>query len=274
MSPAPRPRGRPRNQARNATKSTIQSLDRALDVLEILSEQGGMTLSRLASDMRQSPSTVYRVLTTLESRQIVEADRDQSWHIGPAAFRLGSSFLRRTGLIERSRPFMRALMERTGETANLGVERGGQVLFVSQVETHETIRAFFAPGTQSQMHASGIGKALLAQFSERALAKYLRQTSLTRFTDKTLSNPDDLREELSKIRRRGYAYDNEERTPGMRCIAAPVLDQYGEAVAGISVSGPTTRMSGGTIQTTIEAVISVAREVSQSLGAPSVGAQS
>ena len=158
-----RRKGRPKNFYGKPSQSTIQALDRALDVLEVLAANTGLTLSEIASELDQSPATMHRVLSTLEARDVVEMDaQTQSWHIGAMAFQLGSAFLRRSGVIERSRPVMRGLMEATGETSNLGIERQGNVMFINQVETHETIRAFFPPGTISPMHASGIGKALFA----------------------------------------------------------------------------------------------------------------
>ncbi len=268
MPKTDRARGRPRSTVINAPGRNIQSLDRALDILETLSELGAMTLSQIATELKQSPSTVYRVLTTLENRQIVEVDQPtQTWQIGPATFRLGSNFLRREGLVERSRPVMRTLMEATGETANLGIERSGLVLFVSQVETQETIRAFFPPGTQAPMHSSGIGKALLGQFSEIRLKRHLRQNVLERFTAQTITDMDHLRDALKNIHRQGFAFDNEERTTGMRCVAAPVIDQYGEAVAGISVSGPINRMSLDDIPEIAVKVIAAARDLSRQMGA-------
>jgi len=269
MSKTLRARGRPREQGINTPSTRIQSLDRALDILEALSELGGLTLSQVATELKQSPSTVYRVLTTLEARQIVEVDLPtQTWQLGPATFRLGSNFLRREGLLERSRPVMRQLMEATGETANLGIERAGLVLFVSQVETQETIRAFFPPGTQAPMHSSGIGKALLGQFTENRLARHLRRHPLDRFTNQTITSADDLRAELSAIHNQGYAFDNEERTQGMRCVAAPVIDHYGEALAGVSVSGPINRMPIENIPAIAAKVIKAAGDLSQKMGAP------
>ena len=172
MSDQPkRGRGRPRAFHDKTEQNTIQSLDRAMTVLQALAGFEGISLTQLAENTDQSPATAYRVLTTLKTRGIVEIDQQrQTWHVGAGAFRIGSAFLRRTNLVERARPVMQRLMEVTGETANLGIENARHVLFVSQVETHASIRAFFPPGTQSPMHASGIGKALLAQFDEPRLA--------------------------------------------------------------------------------------------------------
>ena len=139
---------------------------------------------------------------------------------------------------------MRELMADTGETANLAIADGGQVVFISQVETHEPIRAFFRPGTRGPIHASGIGKALLAYHpaggggADRARAGapgvHRRARSPT---------ASGWREEMAEIRARGWAVDDEERTEGMRCIAAPIFNEFREAVAGVSISGPTVRMA-------------------------------
>lgn len=238
-----RARGRPRDWADKSAQNTIKSLDRAIDVLERLGHAGGATLSALAADLGQSPATVYRVLVTLERRRLVEFDSAaQTWAIGAGAFLIGARYLRRTALVDRARPVLRDLMEATGETANLGVETDGQILFVSQVETHASIRAFFPPGTLSPMHASGIGKALLAQMDPHRVARVLAAHPLEAFTPHTLTDPQALDADLRRVRARGWAVDGEERTMGMTCVAAAVFDLHGDPVAGLSVSGPTDRI--------------------------------
>lgn len=263
----PAKRGRPKAMFAAETP-TIQALDRALDVMQFLSDNGSATLTGIATGLDQSVATIHRVLATLESRQFVEISAEgQEWHVGPAAFRIGSTFLRRTNVVERARPVMRALTERSGETSNLGAEWQGRVMFLSQVETHEMIRAFFPPGTLSAMHASGIGKALLSAQGEDRLAAVLSHP-LERFTPQTLTTPDALRRALDEARRQGYAVDDEERTPGMRCVAAPILNMHGEAVAGISVSGPVQRLPDTRIALIGEMVREAAIEVGRQIGAP------
>ena len=209
-----RARGRPRDWHDKTAQNTIKSLDRAMEVFEFLSEAQGKPLTMIAEEMGQSPATVYRILVTLEGRGLVEFDtEEQLWHIGARAFVIGARFLRRTSLVDRARPILRKLMEETGETANLGIEKEGHVLFLSQVETHASIRAFFPPGTLSQMHASGIGKALLAQMDVGRLDRLLATTRLEVFTDHTITDHEALKQDLTAIRAQGFAVDNEERTP-------------------------------------------------------------
>ena len=236
-------------------------------VFEHLSTQSGVSLSALSDQLGESTATLYRILFTLETRGLVEFDQAQQlWHIGPGAFIIGARFLRRTSLVERARPVLRSLMEQTGETANLGVAQADQVLFVSQVETHESIRAFFPPGTLSPLHASGIGKALLAFMDEDQCKRILKQTDRERFTEHTLCDAGLLAADLEAIRARGFSIDGEEKNLGMRCIAAPVFNHYGEAVAGLSVSGPTSRVSPDRIGPFAEAVKAAAAALTAALG--------
>lgn len=264
-----RPRGRPKGFHSDPASVVNQSLDRAIDLLTTLGEGGAMTLSEIAAAMDQSPATIYRLLTTFQLREMVEADPvTQAWAIGPGAFRLGAAFLRRSDVAERARPAMRRLTEATGETSNLGIERGDQVLFVSQVETQESIRAFFPPGTLSPLHASGIGKALLAWLPDDRVRRLIARARLDRFTTRTITEPAALAAELARIRVQGYAFDDEEKTEGMRCIAAPIRNIHGEAVAGISISGPSHRITPDRVADIGALVRAAAAEVSRGLGAP------
>ncbi|MEJ6389480.1 HTH-type transcriptional regulator BhcR [Gymnodinialimonas sp. 2307UL20-7] len=266
-SPRARARGRPRDWDDKTAQNTIKSLDRAMEVFEHLSTLPGATLSALAEDLGQSPATVYRILVTLEGRGLVEFDQGaQVWHVGARAFVIGARYLRRTSLVDRARPVLRQLMEATGETANLGVARDMNVLFVGQVETHATIRAFFPPGTLSPMHSSGIGKALLAQMSDDRLSRLFATAPLDQFTPKTLTEPTALRADLEATRERGYAIDDEEKNEGMRCIAAPIFDLSGGAIAGLSVSGPVSRVSTTETERLAASVVRAADDLSAAMG--------
>jgi IclR family acetate operon transcriptional repressor len=262
-----RGRGRPKAWDSKSTQNTIKSLDRALEVLVQLGEMQGGTLSEIAGALEQSPATVYRVLATFQGRGFADFDaQTQVWNVGAEAYLTGSHFLRRTSLVERARPIMRALMEATGETANLGIERDGKVLFLGQVETHATIRAFFPPGTASAMHSSGIGKALLSRMDDKRQRRVLVAGQMERFTEFTLVDPEAMIADLKVTKARGYAVDGEERNLGMRCIAAPVYNVFGEAVAGISVSGPTSRITVDRIEALAGPVMEAARQLTRATG--------
>ena len=142
------------------------------------------------------------------------------------------------------------------------------MVFVGQVETHNPIRAFFPPGARTPMHASGTGKALLAQLSRREVESLLQRKGLAEFTPRTLTKPDLLFAELEATRARGWAFDDEERYAGMRCIAAPVFNAYGDAMAGISVSGPTVRFTEPEISRFSNEVKKAAADLTERIGGP------
>lgn len=244
MAQQTRLRGRPKAFDDKTEQNTVQALDRALGLLEVLAAHSGLTLSELTDKSGQAVATVFRALATLQAHGMVEMEEPgQVWHIGSGAFRVGTAFLRRTKIAERARGAMDQLMRDTGETANLGIDAGGEVLFLAQVETYEAIRAFFPPGTKGPMHVSGIGKALLAWYPEEKVADILERKGFQRFTTLSLSSPESLDRDLARTRERGYAIDDQERAEGMRCVAAPIFNAYGEPVAGLSVSGPAFRMA-------------------------------
>ncbi|MGK7869853.1 HTH-type transcriptional regulator BhcR [Falsiroseomonas sp. E2-1-a20] len=237
-----RRRGRPRLAL--AEEAPLQSLDRAIALLAALAQSDGVTLTELAARAGLPMSTAFRILGTLQRRGLAECDSGtQLWSVGVETFRIGSAFLRRRKLVDRARDAMQGLVAQCGETANLAVAEEDGVVFVSQVETHETIRAFFRPGTRALFHASGIGKAILAHRTPAQVAASLKRGGLPRFTEHTLVALPALLADLVRVRQRGYAIDDEERNLGMRCVGAAIFNEFGEAVAGLSVSGPSVRIT-------------------------------
>ncbi len=261
-TPPKRPRGRPKSSFTEAPPTTVQALDRALVLLRALAVRGRASLSDLAAETGIPAATAHRTLATLQARGFAALDRDtQAWTVGIEAFRVGAAFLQQTSLTEVGRPVMRRLMERTGETANLAIRDGTDVVFVGQIETLNPIRAFFAPGTRTAMHCSGTGKAILAAVPPAALTRWLETATLTRHTARTLVAEATLFADLEATRRRGWSFDREERFDGMSCIGAAILDGAGEARAGISISGPSSRVTEGAAEAFGAAVTEAAAEI-------------
>lgn len=239
-----RPRGRPAAAGLASQAGSVQSLDRALALMELIAAEDGISLTDLSQRAGLAPSTTHRILGTLEAHEYVSQDSDRGlWLIGVKAFEVGSAFLRNRKLFTIGRAIMRGLAEATGESVNVAVEDEGSIVYISQIESHHPIRAFQRPGSRSSMHASGIGKALLAARPDEEVRAILQRTGMPRFTPRTLDDPARLFADLAGIRKRGWAIDDEERQPGMRCVAAPIYNEYGEAIAGISITGPSVRMT-------------------------------
>ena len=267
-----RQRGRPRSFNAPADATSVQALDRGLKILAIVAEGDALSLSEVAAQSGIAASTAYRMLTTLAAHGMVEFDTsDQLWSIGVETYRMGAAFLRRRKLVDRARIVMQELMEKTGETANLGVAEDDCVVFVSQVETHQAIRAFFRPGTRSPFHASGIGKAILAHVRPDRVAAIIASTGLQSFTGKTLSQAQELSADLAEIRVRGWSVDDEERYPGMRCVAAAIFNEFGEPIGGISISGPTVRVTPERIAALGPEVRTAAASITRMIGGAAPG---
>ena len=260
-------RGRPRSLKAAIAGGAVQALDRGLSLLEILAEEDGLTLSELSRRSGVSASTVHRILLTLESRAYVQHDMERGlWLVGVGAFKTGSAFLRNRRVASMGRSAMHALMEASGETVNLGIEDNGEVVFISQIESHDTLRAFFRAGSRGAMHASGVGKALLAEFPEHRVRQICASRRLERFTEHTITDLGDLLRALAEGRRNGWALDDEERSLGMRCVAAPIFNEHAEAIAGVSVSGPTVRVTPRKLDDYGPMVRRAADEITASIG--------
>lgn len=267
MQQQKRQRGRPKSQFTESSAGTLQSLDRALGVLSAIARADRMTLTDLSLAVGVPTATTHRILTTLQKRGFVTFDEDrQDWLIGIEAFRTGSSFLKRRDLAEIGRPVMQLLMEQTGETANLAVPQAAEVVFIGQIETQNPIRAFFPPSTRTAMHASGTGKAILAELPEDQVRQLLIKSGLERFTVNTHTTPAELFEDLAEIRARGWSFDHEERHDGMSCIGSAIFDEYGNPCAGVSISGPSIRFYPLRISELGAAVTHAAAEITERSG--------
>ncbi len=262
-----RARGRPKSPFKESSAGTLQSLDRALGTLSAVARFERSTLSDLSRETGIPTATTHRILTTLSNRGYVSFDDErQEWMIGIEAYRTGASYLKRSSVVELGRPIMRKLMQETGETANMAMPDGADVVFVSQIETSNPIRAFFPPGSRTPMYASGTGKALLAAMRPRVLDKALSATTFEAFTERTHAKVETLLRDLDAIRERGWSYDEEERYSGMSCIGAAIYNEQNEPCAGVSVSGPTARFRSSATNRVGELVATAAKEITLAVG--------
>jgi IclR family transcriptional regulator, acetate operon repressor len=246
----------------------VQSVDRALQIIETLAEDDeGYRLSDLAVRTGLSTSTAHRLLTTLEKRRFVQFDPTCSkWHVGAQSFAVGATFTRRRNVVAQSVPYLRRLRDRTRETANLAVVDDEAIMVLTRVESREIMRSLTKVGGRVAMVASGVGKAVLATYSDAEVRAIIRHHGMPRLTEKSIVRPGDLFKELAAIRRQGYAVDDEEACMGLRCVAAVVYNNCSEPLAAISVSGMTSRVSDDRLPDLGRAVREVAAELTAALG--------
>jgi IclR family acetate operon transcriptional repressor len=223
---------------------TVQSLTRAMQLLELLADDDeGYRLVDIAAHSGLSSSTAHRLLTTLEQRRFAQFDRETSlWYVGVRCFSVGAAFGRRRRITDLASPVMRRLRDSAGESINLGVADLGDIVFVTQVESREMVRAIGKPGFRAPLHGTAMGQAILAAMAEDDVLRYLRAYGLPRLTDNTIARASRLHEALGEVRRAGYAIDDEQNALGLRCIAAAIRDEHGQPFAAISLVGPTQRI--------------------------------
>jgi IclR family transcriptional regulator, acetate operon repressor len=228
------------------SRSGAQSVERALDVLRCFETAAGdLGVTEIAGRTGLSVSTAHRLTRALcAGGLLVQDPRTERYQLGPALVVLGRRAEDRLGYA-RALPALESLADKTGESVNLGIRSGpsgSEVLVVLDVASPQPLRFAQAPGSRVAIHASAMGKCLLAFGADRA-ASVRGLGELTRFTDRTLADPTALEADLAAIRRRGCALNDEERNVGVRAIAAPVLDPSGVAVAAVAVQGPTLRLA-------------------------------
>ena len=252
----------------DAKDGGVQSVDRALLIIETLAEDDeGYRLTDLAIRTGLSPSTVHRLLTTLEKRRFVQFDRGEStWHIGAQSFAIGSTFVRRRNFVTQALPYLRKLRDQTRETANLAVVDDGAMVVLTRVESREIMRSVTKVGGRVPMVASGLGKALLATYSEQDVFAIIQRDGMPRLTSKSIVRAGELCKSLHDIRRQGYSVDDEEALIGLRCVSAVVYDDCSEPLAAISVSGKASRVPNDRLPILGKLVQEVAAEMTMALG--------
>ena len=240
-------RGRRKSVAGGAKRSdNVQALSRALAILNRLAEsEDGAKLTELARAVDLPASTTHRLLTTLQRDRFVSFDSETAhWCVGVQSFVVGNAFRHgRDELARLARPFLRRLMVESGETANLAVEDDGMAVYLAQVESRQPMRAITKTGGRVFMHSSALGKAILARRPRAVIEKLVGERGLTRFTEFTLTEAGDLLKNLGEVSQLGYGLDDQEYTLGLRCVGAAVYNHDGEAIAALSVSGPTIRVT-------------------------------
>ena len=245
----------------------IRSVLRALDVLIALGERGQADLSTVARAAGLHPTTALRMLESLRSRGFVRQRRGR-YEVGPRAFEVGSAFLSRISIAEEAQALVAELATLVNESASFGILDEGQVLYLAIAHGERELGIQSTPGGRHPAHCTALGKALLAHLTWEEVARIIKAHPPVRLTPATLIEPAEIRRELHRIARRGYAVDAEERLAGVVCIAAPIRDRSGGVVAAVSVSGPRLRLGKSRVPAVAAQVVEVAGKASAILGAP------
>lgn len=244
-----------------------QPLQRAIDIMEMVSEAPeGRTLTELSTALDIPKSSALRLLANLELRGLVEQDELRRYRIGMRMFWLGSRWLGYSRLRACTRPYLEELALRTGENACLAVLDDEQVLYVDRIESRQLTRAVPLIGSHRPLHATAVGKVLLAGLPATLAAQILVQRELRALTAKTVTDPRTLQRQLTAVSNRGYAIDIDEFEEGLTCLGAPIRDDTGTVVAALGLSGPSWRLGEMGIPEITSLLCATSADISRQLG--------
>lgn len=242
----------------------VRTTDRTLDLLELLAERAeGISFNDIASRLSLPKSSLSGLLRTLTARRYVARTNDgRRFRLGSKVLDLSVSYLHDGNQLEAVEQAMRRLAREVGEAAHVAVLDAADVIYVAVESSLHSMRISSALGRRLPAHATAVGKSLLATLSDDEIDHRL-SAKLSQRTPRTITSLSVLKREIAQIRRLGYAYDAEEFAAGLHCVAAPVLDENGRAIASIGVSIPRARLEDVGITRIPSAVLAVAKEMSR-----------
>jgi DNA-binding IclR family transcriptional regulator len=262
-----KPAVRPAAASRPRKAYSSRLLDRSVLLLKILAT--GPTEKRL-SDFASAglhKSTAFRLLDALKRHGLVSFDEATSrYRLGLRLYELGMAAVSRLDVSQCAPPYLETLVADTGESASLGIFEDPEIVHIQRVESAHPLRLPSLAGRRSPAYCTGIGKAILAHLDQPRLDVYLSSVTLHARTPRTITDREALREDLKRVRARGWSLDDEEIFPGLRCVAAPIFNFEGRVIAGVSVAGPVSRMPKESLPRFTTRVVGAAAEISRRLG--------
>lgn len=247
---------------------SIQSVVRGFNIVDTIAgaeeEIGAQQISTIVG---LHISTVFRFLQTLVQNGVIEQNpQTGKYRLSLKLLAWGMQVLRQMDLRRDAIPLLRELNEKTRETVHMSVYDRDAAIYIEKLESPTPLRGFSDVGKGAPLHCTGVGKVLMAALSDRELTDFLKRYTLKRFTPNTITQATPMKRELARIRTQGFAIDNEEHEPGIRCVAAPIRNHTGKVIASISIAGRTTSVTPGRLHELIHTVQETAQKISTRLG--------
>lgn len=246
---------------------SVQSLDRAFDILELLSrERHGLMLTDIGNRLDLHKSTVYRLLSSLRDRKYIEKDPDSgNYRLGMEFIALSSQYLNSLELKTEAEPYLRRLSERLGETVFLATLQAGEVVYLDKVERFDGLRRYSIIGQRRPVYCTSLGKSLMMDLDSQHIREILGKKPLKKLTNKTITEVDSFLTHIEIVRKRGWSNDDEEYEIGTSCVGAPIRDYRGIIVAAISSAWEGNKTPEDIIESGVR-IKGVAEDISKHLG--------
>ncbi len=247
----------------------IQSVTNALNLLEAFKgDRDELGVTELSKRLKLHKNNVFRLLATLETKGYIEQNKaTENYRLGVKSLELGQTFVKQRGLLHQARPVLKEIVKECNETAYIGTIRQKSVVYLDAQEADQTVRVANRVGWRLPVHCTGIGKAQIADMSDEELERIGIWDNMTKLTPNTIVDKAEFLRHLKEVAKQGYAIDNEECDLGVRCVGVPIRDYTGRVVGGLSVSGPSFRMSDDILRGKIIPIVKEAGgKVSKRLG--------
>ena len=221
---------------------SVRTTQKTFDIVEALADRDAAGITELADELDMSKSIVHNHVSTLQDRGYVVRDGEE-YRLSYKFLDIGGRRRQQLGIYQNGRPEIKKLASETGELVNLGVEERGKCIYLFQARGSEAVKLELNhTGAAENLHSTAIGKAILAHLPDERIETIVDQHGLPKRTEKTVTKYDALLDELEEIRERGFATDDEESIPGLRCVAAPIKTTDMNVLGAVSVSGPISRI--------------------------------
>jgi DNA-binding IclR family transcriptional regulator len=246
----------------------IKSLEKALNLLELLSDSNELRITEISKNLNIGITTVYRMLSTLKYHgYVIQNKKTLKYHLGYKLFILGNRVQNTFDLLNIVIPFLQSLSKKTNEGINFSILEGRETVCLSKIESPEILRTDIKIGTKIPAHCTAVGKAILAFLPEEKLMMLYGNENdrLDTPTINSISSVMKLKECLKKIRKNGYAIDKEEYQIGIHCLGVPILNAKGISIAGISVTGPSSRFDLSNINKLKNTLMIISKDISDQL---------
>lgn len=252
----------------NLNRYSVRVLDRAINILLFMSNKEPLSLQEISEAIHLSPSTTYRLLATLSSYRFVEKDALNRYSLGLSCLELARAYSESNDIRKVALPELEKLRDEVKETVHLAILNDWEVVYLEKLPGLHAIGLMGSRvGGRAPAYCTGLGKVLLAYSDPQELRAYFLSHPLRAFTNKTITDLKELERELSQIREVGYALDRGEHEAEVRCVAAPIFDINGNAVAALSISGPAGRLEPLEMnRNLIEKACATAQIISRNLG--------
>ncbi|MDV6251854.1 DNA-binding transcriptional regulator KdgR [Vibrio sp. EA2] len=245
----------------------VSSVLKVFHILQALGEQKSIGVSDLSQRLMMSKATTYRFLQTMKSLGYVSQEgEDDKYSLTLKLFELGSKSLEYVDLIELADREMRHISQQTNEALHLGALDDNAIIYIHKIDSGYNLRMQSRIGRRNPLYSTAIGKVLLSECDESFIRDVLSDVEFVKHTEKTLENTEQVLEELAKVRAQHFAEDNEEQEPGLRCIAAPVYNRFGQIIAGLSISFPVIRFEEERMEEYVGLLHQAGKNISEQLG--------